>query len=83
MQGDPATAEVLLDSGLDINIPDSEGYVALHKAVLGASPKVIELLLAFGADPNKESVKVTPPTVGLPKTVVTVVSILWLLFLIV
>jgi ankyrin repeat protein len=65
----------LIDSGLDINLVDSEGYLAIHKAVLGANPKVLEALLAAGADPNVESLPVTPPTLTGLKTMATVVLV--------
>ncbi|KAF8723582.1 hypothetical protein HU200_021537 [Digitaria exilis] len=42
----------LLDSGLDINLLDKDGFTPLHKAIIGKKEAVISHLLRKGANPH-------------------------------
>jgi ankyrin repeat protein len=42
----------LLDSGVDINLLDKDGFTPLHKAVIGKKEAVISHLLRRGANPH-------------------------------
>lgn len=42
----------LLDSGIDVNIQNSEGYTLLHVAAADGNLRMVQYLLARGADPN-------------------------------
>lgn len=42
----------LLDSGVDINLVDRDGFTSLHKAVIGKKEAVISHLLRKGANPH-------------------------------
>ena len=47
----------LLDRGLNVNAKDGAGWTALMMASLEGLPKVVELLLNRGADPNTDSAR--------------------------
>ncbi|KAL6013615.1 hypothetical protein ACLOJK_004113 [Asimina triloba] len=42
----------LIESGVDIDVVDKDGYTALHKAVIGKKEAVISHLLRKGANPH-------------------------------
>ncbi|WP_290583129.1 ankyrin repeat domain-containing protein [Ketobacter sp.] len=44
--------DVAVSAGCDINAPDNQGLSALNAAVLFNNPKLVELLLEYGADPS-------------------------------
>jgi ankyrin repeat protein len=46
---------LLLDSGVDVNSVDNDGYTPLHIACIYEHPEVVELLLKYGADVNKSN----------------------------
>ena len=52
-QRNPDTAKLLIDRGVDLNIQRTmDGNTALHFAVIKQYPKMVDLLLAGGADPK-------------------------------
>jgi len=53
--GYPEIVEFLLLHGASIEAPQNNGATALHQAVLAGNAKVVELLLAKGANPNAKS----------------------------
>ena len=60
-RGDPAgVAQLLIDNGANINAQDSIGETPLHMAVSNATPEVLRILLAAGADTKIESGGLTP-----------------------
>lgn len=46
------SVKFLLDSGANIELKDSEGIDALHRAVMNNKPNILELLLKAGANAN-------------------------------
>lgn len=60
--GHAATVCLLLSRGARVGLLDQSNSTALHEAVLGGNPAVVELLLKAGADPNlkTESLEETP-----------------------
>lgn len=52
MIGDAKTVESLLSAGLSANLPDRLGQTPLSFAMLRGDPGMIDLLLAWHADPN-------------------------------
>lgn len=50
--GHKGAAEILLDSGADINARDVCGWTPLHTAIAQNHPEVMKLLLARGANVN-------------------------------
>jgi ankyrin repeat protein len=52
MTGDLNTVESLLSAGLDANVTDRNGETPLSTAMIGGQPRLIDLLLAWHADPN-------------------------------
>ena len=51
--GDVESARVLLDAGVEIDLPGEHNYTALHEAVGQGHVEMVRLLLARGADPYK------------------------------
>lgn len=46
-------AEMLINRGAEINLPDDEGRTAIHYAVMSGNAELVESLLKLGSDPNK------------------------------
>ncbi|MEE2637567.1 MAG: ankyrin repeat domain-containing protein [Acidobacteriota bacterium] len=57
--GHTALATYLLGQGADPAAADA-GYTALHSAILRDKPKMVDVLLAYGADPNTVVIHGTP-----------------------
>lgn len=53
--GDVNAARVLLDAGVEIDLPGEHGYTALLEAVEQGHVDVVRLLLERGADPYRKS----------------------------
>jgi len=51
--GDEVRVKELLDTGIDLDITDGEGWTPLMWAVQNADAKMIQILLEAGANPNK------------------------------
>lgn len=47
-------AEFLIQNGVDINCPDSEGFTPIHHAAAANKADIIELLCKNGANPNQK-----------------------------
>jgi len=46
-------AELLIQLGAEINLPDHEGRTAIHYAVMSSNSELVETLIHLGSDPNK------------------------------
>ncbi len=63
--GDAETARMLLDAGAQVDLQDSAGNTALHRAVHARATEVVRLLLARSANPNlRDDDGVTPLVVA-------------------
>jgi ankyrin len=58
--GDVRTVESLLSAGLSANVPDHLGQTPLSFAILAGQPAVVDLLLAWHADPNASMTGANP-----------------------
>ena len=54
--GQKEVAELLIDSGADVNVMDAIGQTPLHGAATGGHKEVAELLITKGADVNAKVV---------------------------
>ncbi|HEY8562130.1 MAG TPA: ankyrin repeat domain-containing protein [Pyrinomonadaceae bacterium] len=52
--GNNGKAEEMIKSGIDLNQPGSNGMTPLILAIEGDQPRILELLLKSGANPNKQ-----------------------------
>jgi ankyrin repeat protein len=50
--GHAQVLETMLRCGFDPNVPDRDGFSALHRAAMAGHPEAVRTLLAFGADVN-------------------------------
>lgn len=54
-------AQLLVENGVDVNVPGSNGQYPLHAASSRCNSKIIDFLISSGADPNvKDSNGITP-----------------------
>lgn len=51
MHGDLALAKAALGAGVQVDVPDNEGYTPLHCAIVNNEVEAVDFLLANGADP--------------------------------
>lgn len=51
--GDVDAARILLDAGVEIDLPGEHGFTALHEAIQQGHPEMVRLLLKRGADAAK------------------------------
>ena len=54
MHGNAPLAQLLIDAGADVNLPDKDGWTPLSVAAFYGHADVLKTLLAAGADPSKE-----------------------------
>ncbi len=54
-------AELLIERGAEINLPDEEGRTAIHYAVVSGNSKLVESLLKLGSDPNRLTKRLDTP----------------------
>jgi ankyrin repeat protein len=55
------TAKILIENGVDINVPDKEGYTPIFKASSSGNIELVKLLLKNGANPNIQTNYGDPP----------------------
>lgn len=51
--GDVDAARILLDAGVEIDLPGEDGFTALHEAIQQGHAEMARLLLKRGADPAR------------------------------
>ncbi len=49
---DETIVQLLLDAGANVNTRNNQGWTPLHRAMIYATPRMVEMLLEAGADPN-------------------------------